>query len=181
MYRKAGNFPWVLIFAISQTVYGVTKIKTAIVYSNKNSKVGSFEIAKIKITKIISHNFTLKPQKISSAKISCYTVLDFSILHFLCSLHFWCVTFMFQDNHARNIIYYLLFELNRFISHVVAMISQSQLTPCAFLSGTPEQSQSCAHSDLSHPSLTRVPDKRREFRSEFDSTGLEFESRQGQG
>ena len=181
MYRKAGNFRWVLIFAISQTVYGVTKIKTTIVYSNKNSKVGSFEIVKIKITKIISHNFTLKSWKFSSANISRFTVLDFSILLFLYSLHFWCDTFMFQDNHARNIIYYLLFDPNRFISHVVAMISQSQLTPCAFLSGTPEQSQSRTHSDSSHPSLTRVPDKRREFRPEFDSTGLEFESRQGEG
>ena len=27
-YRMAGNFCWVLIFAISRTVYGVAKIKT---------------------------------------------------------------------------------------------------------------------------------------------------------
>ena len=35
-YRIAGNFRWVLIFAISRTVYGVAKIKTAIIYSNRN-------------------------------------------------------------------------------------------------------------------------------------------------
>ena len=73
-YRIAGNFRWVLIFAISRTVYGVAKIKTAIIYFNRNSKVGSFEIAKIKISKIISHTFTFKSQKFSSAKISRYTV-----------------------------------------------------------------------------------------------------------
>ena len=32
----AGNFRWALIFAISMTVYGVAKIKTAIIYSNRN-------------------------------------------------------------------------------------------------------------------------------------------------
>ena len=37
MYRIAGNFRWVLIFAISRTVYGVVKIKTAIIYSNRYS------------------------------------------------------------------------------------------------------------------------------------------------
>ena len=31
-YRIAGNFHWVLIFAISRTVYGVAKIKIAIIY-----------------------------------------------------------------------------------------------------------------------------------------------------
>ena len=41
----------------------VAKIKTAIIYSNRNSKVGSFEIAKIKIVKIISHTFTIKSRK----------------------------------------------------------------------------------------------------------------------
>ena len=74
MYRIAGNFRWVLIFAISRTVYGVAKIKTAIIYSNRNSKVGSFEFAKIKIAKIISNTFTIKSRKFSSAKISRYTV-----------------------------------------------------------------------------------------------------------
>ena len=74
VYRIAGNFRWVLIFAISRIGYGVAKIKTAIIYSNRNSKVGSFEIAKIKIVKIISHTFTLKSRKFSSAKISRYTV-----------------------------------------------------------------------------------------------------------
>ena len=73
-YRIAGNFCWVLIFAISQTVYGVAKIKTAIIYSVRNSKVGSFEITKIKIAKIISHIFIFKSRKFSSAKISRYTV-----------------------------------------------------------------------------------------------------------
>ena len=43
-----------------------------------NSKVGSFEIAKIKIAKIISHTFTFKSRKFSTAKISRYTVF---ILH----------------------------------------------------------------------------------------------------
>ena len=42
---------------------GFPKIKTTIIYSNRNSKVGSFEIAKIKITKIISHTFTFKSWK----------------------------------------------------------------------------------------------------------------------
>ena len=74
-YRIAGNFRGVLIFAISRTVYGVAKIKTAIIYSKRNSKVGSFEIAKIKIAKIISSNFTFKSRKFSSAKISRYTVI----------------------------------------------------------------------------------------------------------
>ena len=74
IYRIAGNFRWVLIFAISRTGYGVAKIKNAIIYSNRNSKVGSFKIAKIKIVKIISHTFTLKSRKFSSAKISRYTV-----------------------------------------------------------------------------------------------------------
>ena len=74
-YRIAGNFRLVLIFAISRTVYVVAKIKTAIIYSNINSKVDSFEIAKIKIAKIISHTFTFKSRKFSSAKISRYTVL----------------------------------------------------------------------------------------------------------
>ena len=73
-YRIAGNFRWVLIFAISRTVYGVAKIKTAIIYSNRNSKVGSFEIAKIKIIKIISHTFTFKSRKFSFVKFSRYTV-----------------------------------------------------------------------------------------------------------
>ena len=36
--------------------------------------VGSFEVAKIKIVKIISHTFTFKSRKFSSAKISRYTV-----------------------------------------------------------------------------------------------------------
>ena len=76
MYRIAGIFRWVLIFAISQTVYAVAKIKTAIIYSNRNSKVGSLEIAKIKIAKIISHTLTFKSRKFSSAKISRYTVLS---------------------------------------------------------------------------------------------------------
>ena len=40
-----------------------------------NSKVGSLEIAKIKIAKIISHNFTFKSRNFSSAKFSRYTVL----------------------------------------------------------------------------------------------------------
>ena len=62
-YRIAGNFRWVLIFAISRTVYRVAKIKTAIIYSNSYSKVSSFEIAKIKIAKIISHSFTFKSRK----------------------------------------------------------------------------------------------------------------------
>ena len=44
-----------------------------------NSKVGSFEIAKIKIAKIISHTFTFKSRKFSSAKISRYTVLSQSL------------------------------------------------------------------------------------------------------
>ena len=39
-----------------------------------NSKVGSFEIAKIKIAKIISHTFIIESRKFSSAKISRYTV-----------------------------------------------------------------------------------------------------------
>ena len=43
-----------------------------------NSKVGSFEIAKIKIAKIISHTLTSKSRKFSSAKISRYTVIDFN-------------------------------------------------------------------------------------------------------
>ena len=73
-YRIAGNFRWVLIFAISRTVYGVAKIKTTIIYSNTHSKVGSFEIAKITIAKIISHTFTFKSRKFSSAKISRHTV-----------------------------------------------------------------------------------------------------------
>ena len=73
-YRIVGNFRWVLIFAISRTVYGVAKIQTAIIYSNRNSKVGSFKIAKIKIAKIISHTITFKSRKFSSAKISRYTV-----------------------------------------------------------------------------------------------------------
>ena len=68
IYRIAGNFRWVLIFAISGTVYGVAKIKTAIIYSNRNSKGRSFEIAKITIARIISHTFT-------SMKISRYTVI----------------------------------------------------------------------------------------------------------
>ena len=54
------NFRWVLIFAISRTVYRVAKIKTAIIYSNSNSKVSSFEIAKIKIAKFNSYSFTFK-------------------------------------------------------------------------------------------------------------------------
>ena len=74
-YRIARNFRRVLIFVISRTVYGVAKIKTAIIYSNRNSKVGLFEIAKIKIAKIISHSFTFKSRKFSSAKISRCTVL----------------------------------------------------------------------------------------------------------
>ena len=57
IYCIAGNFRWVLIFASSRTVYGVAKIKTAIIYSNRNSKVGSFELAKIKIANIISHTY----------------------------------------------------------------------------------------------------------------------------
>ena len=73
-YRIAGNFRWVLIFAISRSLYGVAKIKTAIIYSNRNSKVCSFEIAKIKIAKIISHTFTFISRTFSSAKISRYTV-----------------------------------------------------------------------------------------------------------
>ena len=73
-YRIAGNFRLVLIFAISRIVYGVAKIKTAIIYSNRNSKVSSLEITKIKIAKIISHTFTFKSRKFSSAKISRYTV-----------------------------------------------------------------------------------------------------------
>ena len=73
--RIAGNFRGVYIFAISRTVYGVVKIKTAIIYFNSNSKVGSFEIAKIKILKIISHSFTFISRKFLSAKISRYTVL----------------------------------------------------------------------------------------------------------
>ena len=36
-YCIVGNFRWVFIFTISRTVYGVTKIKTAIIYSNRNS------------------------------------------------------------------------------------------------------------------------------------------------
>ena len=68
IYRIAGNFRWVLIFAISRTVYGVAKIKTAIIYININSKVESFEIAKIKFGKIISHTFAFKSRKFSSAK-----------------------------------------------------------------------------------------------------------------
>ena len=63
-YRIAGNFRWVLIFAISRTVYGVAKIKTAIIYSNRNTNVGSFEIAKIKIAEIILHTLTFKIAKI---------------------------------------------------------------------------------------------------------------------
>ena len=39
IYRIAGNFRWVLIFAISRTVYGVAKIKTAIIYSNKKINI----------------------------------------------------------------------------------------------------------------------------------------------
>ena len=74
-YRIAGNFRWVLIFAISRTEYGVAKIKTAIIYSNRNSKLVSFEIAKIKITKVISHTFSFKSRKFSSTKIFRYTVI----------------------------------------------------------------------------------------------------------
>ena len=74
-YRIAGNFRWVLIFAISRTAYGVAKIKTTIIYFNRNSKVGPFEIAKIKNAKFISHTFTFKSRKFSSAKISRYTVI----------------------------------------------------------------------------------------------------------
>ena len=73
-YRIAVNFRWVLIFAISRTVYGVAKIKTAIIFSNRYSKVGSSEIAKIEIAEIISHTFTYKSRKFSSAKFSRYTV-----------------------------------------------------------------------------------------------------------
>ena len=76
-YRIAGIFRWVLIFAISRTVYGVAKIKTAIIYSNRNSNVGWFEFAKIKIAKIISNTFAIKSRKFSSAKISRYTVYLF--------------------------------------------------------------------------------------------------------
>ena len=43
-----GNFRWVLIFLILRPEYRVAKIKTVIIYSNKNSKVGSFEITKLK-------------------------------------------------------------------------------------------------------------------------------------
>ena len=50
-----------------------------------NSKVGSFEIAKIKIAKIISHTFIFKSRKFSSAKNSRYTVCD--INHFQLSMH----------------------------------------------------------------------------------------------
>ena len=74
IYRIAGNFRWVLIFAISRTVYRVAKIKTAIIYSNKNSMVCFFDIAKIKIAKIIPHTFTFISRKFSSAKFSRYTV-----------------------------------------------------------------------------------------------------------
>ena len=88
-YRIAGNFRWVLIFAISRTAYGVAKIKNAIIYSNRNSKVGSFVIAKIKIAKIISLTSTFKSRKFSSAKISRYTVLyvlnKWSIWALICS------------------------------------------------------------------------------------------------
>ena len=56
------------------------------------------------------------------------------------------------------------------------------MTYRAFLSGTPEQSESRMHSYSSQPSiLTRVSDKYRDFRPEFDSTGLELEPRQWQG
>ena len=51
--------------------------KNRIIYSNRNSKVCSFEIAKIKIAKIISHTFTFISRTFSSAKISRYTVLFF--------------------------------------------------------------------------------------------------------
>ena len=80
VYHIAGNFRLVLIFTISRTVYGVAKINTAIIYSNINSKVGSFEIAKIKIAKIISQTFTFKSRKFSSAKIPRYTVSIFLLL-----------------------------------------------------------------------------------------------------
>ena len=75
-FSLGSNFRWVLIFAISRTVYRVAKIKTAIIYSNSYSKVSSFYIAKIKIAKIISHSFNFKSRKFSSAKFSRYTVLQ---------------------------------------------------------------------------------------------------------
>ena len=46
-----------------------------------NSKVGSFEIAKIKIAKIILHTLTLKLQKFPSTKISRYTVFTFQFFY----------------------------------------------------------------------------------------------------
>ena len=46
-----------------------------VLFDQPNSKVGSLEIAKIKIAKIISHTFTFKSRKFSSTKISRYTVV----------------------------------------------------------------------------------------------------------
>ena len=76
-YRIAGHFRWVLIFAISRTVYVVAKIKTVIIYSSRNSKVGSF----------ISYVYTLtfRSRKFSSAKFSRYTVFRIKII-FCCQI-----------------------------------------------------------------------------------------------
>ena len=71
-YRIAGNFRWFLISAISRIVYGVAKIKTAIIYPNRNS----FKIANIYINrKNYFTHFYLKSRKFSYTKISRYTVL----------------------------------------------------------------------------------------------------------
>ena len=74
-----GNFLWVLIFAIMQTVYRAAKIKTAIIYSNRISKVSSFEIAKIKIAKVISHTFTFKLQNFRPQKFPAIWYMEISL------------------------------------------------------------------------------------------------------
>ena len=69
----------VIIIVLSQHLCWLHAGITVVCHNHRfirspNSKVGSFEIAKIKIAKIISHTFTSKSRKFSSAKISRYTV-----------------------------------------------------------------------------------------------------------
>ena len=85
-YRIAGNFRLVLIFAISRTVYGVAKIKTAIIYSNRYSKVGSFEIAKIKTAKIISQLLPLNRENFRPRQFPAIRAFSISILYIIAQL-----------------------------------------------------------------------------------------------
>ena len=68
-----------IIFVLSQHLCWLHAEISVVCHNHRfirspNLKVGSFEIAKIKIAKIISHTFNLESRKCSSAKISRYTV-----------------------------------------------------------------------------------------------------------